>query len=204
MNVIPLFPTPLVQLRINRNITEKELAFVSSLTLRSNTFNSSSVDRYVLKQHALKDIRAFIESSLDVYMNCIYSPKNKVNVYITQSWTNLTKSGERHHKHNHFNSVLSGVFYLKADPSKDRIFFHRDDRIAFQSPSTELNPFNSDSSGIPVSTGDLLIFPSHLNHMVETVSGADRVSLAFNTYLKGHIGEENDLTALYIEPSRKT
>jgi hypothetical protein len=34
--------------------------------------------------------------------------------------------------------------------------------------------------------------------MVETVTGDERVSLAFNTFPVGYVGEENELTALHV------
>ena len=43
----------------------------------------------------------------------------------------------------------------------------------------------------------IVIFPSSLTHMVEqTISDDTRVSLAFNTFLKGNIGNNFELTEL--------
>jgi hypothetical protein len=50
-----------------------------------------------------------------------------------------------------------------------------------------------------VGTGDLVLFPSSLTHMVETVKGDQtRISLSFNTFPVGNIGEEVSLTGLQI------
>jgi hypothetical protein len=43
-----------------------------------------------------------------------------------------------------------------------------------------------------------MLFPSSLTHMVETVQGDERVSLAFNTFPVGYVGEEESLTALHL------
>ena len=49
-------------------------------------------------------------------------------------------------------------------------------------------------------TGRLILFPSSLTHMVPTVEGEDvRVSLSFNTFPAGTVGEEMDLTGLKLE-----
>lgn len=50
-----------------------------------------------------------------------------------------------------------------------------------------------------VGTGNLMIFPSSLAHMVETVKEEDRISLSFNTFPVGYVGEEEALTALHLE-----
>ena len=44
-----------------------------------------------------------------------------------------------------------------------------------------------------------LLFPSNLSHMVETTkSSQTRVSLSFNTFLVGKIGDDKDLTLLEL------
>jgi hypothetical protein len=45
----------------------------------------------------------------------------------------------------------------------------------------------------------LILFPSSLTHMVQTVeSEQTRISLAFNTFPVGHVGDEMDLTGLSL------
>ena len=52
-------------------------------------------------------------------------------------------------------------------------------------------------------TGDLVLFPSSLTHMVETVQGeATRISLSFNTFPVGSIGEGVDLTGLRVDAAQ--
>ena len=53
--------------------------------------------------------------------------------------------------------------------------------------------------GFSVGTCDLVLFPSSLAHMVEQTESQDtRISLSFNTFLKGLIGDEPTLTALHL------
>jgi hypothetical protein len=43
------------------------------------------------------------------------------------------------------------------------------------------------------------MFPSSLEHMVETRKGVStRISLAFNVFIKGKIGDSNNLTELFL------
>ena len=45
--------------------------------------------------------------------------------------------------------------------------------------------WNSESWWFPVKTGDVILFPSSLIHMVETKQGTNtRISLAFNVFIK--------------------
>jgi hypothetical protein len=50
----------------------------------------------------------------------IICPKNNIELYITQSWLNYTEENQYHHRHEHPNSVVSGVLYFDSD-KKDMI-----------------------------------------------------------------------------------
>jgi uncharacterized protein (TIGR02466 family) len=130
----------------------------------------------------------------------LYSPVWPVEAYITQSWLNYTKPGQFHHKHSHANSFLSGVLYVNADPEKDKIFFFNDEKHhMFQLTSNNFNMFNSASWWIPVKRSQIVIFKSDMTHAVQTVDAEEtRISLAFNTFLKGTIGHEDTLTGLKL------
>ncbi len=126
-------------------------------------------------------------------------PKNDVRLRITQSWLNWTKPGQFHHKHAHPNSLISGCFYVKANKSSDKIFVYNEGYQQIKFPPAEWNLYNSESWWFPIGTGDLIFFPSRLTHMVVPVEGDDtRVSLAFNTFPIGYVGDEDDLTALHL------
>ena len=127
-------------------------------------------------------------------------PKHDVRLRITQSWLNWTKPGQFHHKHAHPNSVISGCFYVNANKETDKIFFYKDGYKQITFPPVEWNMFNSESWWYSVGSNMLVFFPSHLTHMVEPVGGEEtRISLAFNTFPVGYVGDEDSLTALHLE-----
>ena len=199
-NVNTLFPTPLVFTKLPRKFSNEEIAFVQKclLNVTKNTGNTTSVDRYVLDEPVMANIKSFLQFYINYFMSNIEAPYNPVEAYITQSWLNYTQPGEFHHKHEHPNSYLSGVFYINADPDKDKIYFYKSGYKRINLPTEQFNQFNSESWWFNVGTCDLVIFPSYLTHMVEqTESKETRISLSFNTFLKGYIGEENSLTALH-------
>jgi uncharacterized protein (TIGR02466 family) len=95
--------------------------------------NTTSIDNTILKSKELTQLRDFIETKVSEYFTTVYSPKHKVNLKITQSWTNYTDKGQYHHKHEHPNSFVSGVFYVQADRQKTGFTFTETDtsRLSF-------------------------------------------------------------------------
>jgi uncharacterized protein (TIGR02466 family) len=165
--------------------------------------NVTSTDNTILRNRSMTKLRDFIESSVSEYFKSIYSPKHDVSLRVTQSWVNYTEPGQYHHKHAHPNSFVSGVFYPQANRETDKIYFYRDGFQQIKFPPSDWNIWNSESWWFEVGTGDLILFPSSLTHMVETVKGEDtRISLSFNTFPVGNIGEEVDLTGLKLESAQ--
>lgn len=199
LTVEGLFPKPIGLSKLNREITQDEFDFILNLPTRSNFGNKSSVNSYILKDKRLASIRQFIEDAVDAYHNAAYQPRDNVRLRITQSWANYSEPGEFHHQHTHPNSYISGVFYPRADREKDRIYFYKADHMTLQAVPKEWNMFNSRSWWYPVGTGDIILFPSDLSHMVQVIEGEEtRVSIAFNTFPIGTLGLEHELTELHL------
>jgi uncharacterized protein (TIGR02466 family) len=195
-----LFPTPIGFYDLGREFTKVELDFLLGQDTRPNSGNTTSVDNYICKNSKLKKLKKFFDESISDYFETVYKPKTEVTPMMTQSWVNYTKPGEYHHKHAHPNSFISGVFYIQTDDSKDRIYFYKDAYQQIKVMPREWNDWNSESWWFEAMTGRLILFPSSLTHMVETVgSEQTRVSLSFNTFLTGYFGDDNDLTGLRIQ-----
>jgi uncharacterized protein (TIGR02466 family) len=194
-----LFPTPIAFFKFGRDLTKVELEFIKYQNNYANEGNTTSKDRKILKSKELTDIREFIEDSMLEYFKEIHAPKFDVSLYMTQSWANYTQIGQYHHKHSHPNSVVSGVFYPQADSKVDKIYFYKDGYERIKIPAAEYNTYNSESWWFEVGAGDLILFPSHLTHMVQTKKDDNtRISIAFNTFLKGYIGSDENLTGLHL------
>jgi len=196
-----LFPTPVYSGNIGRAITNDELKVVEShySTADKGTLNWHSKDSYIL-DHQLEDIKKFIDLHVQQYVKNIICPNKKFDFYITQSWLNWTKEGEEHHAHRHPNSLLSGVFYISADREKDSIIFQKNEYCQLQIYSSNKNDYNRLNRRIAVGSGDLLLFPSNLEHRVSAVVSSNvRISLAFNVFARGEFGSANNLTRLMVE-----
>jgi hypothetical protein len=59
--------------------------------------------------------------------------------------------------------------------------------------------FNSENWRYKIKTGMLILFPSTVPHSVRTKrDNEERISLAFNTYIKGTLGDTKSLTELKL------
>ena len=199
MNINNLFPTAVGFSKLDRDLTASELEFITSQVRYPNEGNTTSENRKLLKSVEMTEIREFIEDAMLEYFKSVHAPKFDVTPYITQSWSNYTEPGQYHHKHAHPNSIISGVFYPQANKETDRIYFYKDGYERIKIATENWNHWNSESWWFEVGAGDLILFPSHLTHMVETKVGDDtRISIAFNTFLKGYIGSDENLTGLHL------
>jgi len=199
-----LFPTPIYMTNMDRPFTKQELKFVEEQKKHcsKNEGNINTKDNYILNRKEFKNIKKFLDAACKDYLERIICPKNNIELYITQSWLNYTEENQFHHQHAHPNSVVSGVLYFDSDKANDMIKFFspvRYQQIKPEIDDTKYNIWNSTSWWFPVETGQLVMFPSSTTHQVDTKQGNNtRISLAFNTFYKGTIGSNSDLTELII------
>lgn len=196
-----IFPTPIGFAKLDRDFSKTELGFVdyNRKLSHSNIGNTISDDIYVLNNPAFADIKEFIQQHVEHYINQVDAPMYDVKPYITHSWLTYTEKGEYHHKHTHPNSYISGVFYINADIEKDRIYFFKNQHRTIELASRDPNLYNATSWWFEVGIGTLILFPSSLQHMVDTTSSSEtRIALAFNTFFEGQLGSKKDLTILTI------
>ena len=66
--------------------------------------------------------------------------------------------------------------------------------------SSEGNIWNSSNWELPTKAGDLILFPSYLTHSVpKNESNEKRISLAFNYFLEGTLGDSTGQVTLRIQ-----
>jgi uncharacterized protein (TIGR02466 family) len=196
-----IFPTSIAFDKLQRQFTNTELEFINknSNNVYKNAGNTISNDNYILNNPELIDLKKFIVQCANNYMKTIYKPKNNIEVYVTQSWLNYNSNGEFHHIHHHPNSFLSGVLYINANLEKDTIDFYNGNYNQFEIASTSYDVYNAKRWTFSVESGDIIIFPSSLTHGVQEIEHKDtRISLAFNTFLKGTLGNNVSLNELII------
>lgn len=203
--IVGLFPTPVYIAKRDSDLIpreKKEIEKIIQEGMTRNDGNASSANTYIFDKN-LKEIKQFCEQQIKVYVEEVMNPKEELDFYITQSWLNITKPSEFHHEHSHPNSIVSGVFYIETV---------EDDKITFFDPNSKIKKlikfevenyqtWNSTSWIFPVRNSELILFPSWLNHGVETNEKAttDRISISFNTFVKGNLGNRKRLTELILK-----
>jgi len=195
-----LFPTPILIKKIEREFTKTEIDYFLNQKHEAvpNTGNFTTIDNYVLNRPELLSLKTFLNGSCNDYLQHVISPKNKIDLRITQSWLNFTHLGEYHHSHKHPNSIISGVLYIRADKTNDQIQFINSTDYEQIKPEVEhWNKWNSETWGFPVETGELFLFPSWIRHgVVRKQDSQTRISLSFNTFYRGKIGQNDKLNEL--------
>ena len=200
-NINGIFPIPIYNSKLNRKLTLEELSFIKKAkdNVFKNEGNTFSKDNYILNNKEFKDLKNELDLRVQDYFDKIISPANNITPYITQSWLNYTETNQYHHKHEHPNSLVSGVFYINCNEGSDNIKFFNESYKAIRIEVKQWNLWNSLSWWFPVKTGDVILFPSSLTHMVETKKEDNtRISLAFNVFIKGTVGNNEGLTELTL------
>jgi len=201
-NINSIFPTPIYMSKLDRKLTPLELKFVekNKKTFTKNDGNITSNNNYILNEKPFLNIKKELDLRVKDYFEKVISSTDSTTPYITQSWLNYTETNQFHHKHEHPNSLVSGVFYINCHKELDKIKFFKKDIYQMIKPETkDWNLWNSETWWFPVKTGDIIMFPSSLTHMVENKQGTNtRISLAFNVFIKGTVGNNKNLTELIL------
>ena len=201
MPVHELFPEPVYFSRLERVLTKKELRTINKYKEKAykNHGNLTSLDKYVLENKALEDLKKDLNKEVINYFNEVVCTSNSIIPYITQSWINYTEVNQFHHQHSHANSYVSGVFYIAADEEVDTIKFDKRCSPEIVLDVLKYNIFISKGWRRPIQTGDVLLFPSSLLHGVEPKKGMNtRISLSFNVFVKGTLGNSKGSTELVL------
>ena len=194
-----LFPTVVGIRNIGREIKKEEIEALKFLSFKQNKNNAVSERTHVFRFEEFHDIENFCECSINSFFQDIFKPINPLKIVITQSWINITRENESHHRHHHPNSFLSGVFYIETNP-EDSITFYNPVKNMTDIDSKEYTFSNSQVWSIPAKQGSLIMFPSHIDHSVEAKrTEGNRISLSFNTALVGELGSIQKLTQLSLK-----
>jgi uncharacterized protein (TIGR02466 family) len=200
MIIIPIFPTVITQSNIGQYFVNQQVISDIQKHCYTNTGgNSYSKNQQILNLEEFLNLKQLILTEVHTHFDEILKASTDIKPYITTSWINFSTKGQQHHPHQHPNSIISGVFYLNV-VDNDCIMFTKSSSNQIVVKPTEYNLFNSDSWSVPVSNGDLVLFPSNLFHFVPPVTHTStRISLAFNVFITGKLGEESESTYLELK-----
>lgn len=143
------------------------------------TYNS--LDVYRLEKDLV--FSSLIEKTIDA-VNRFAETYNAIGVakYL-DGWVNIAQEGDYQEYHKHSDSHFSAVYYLQVANNCGRFIIkpHEVDFDMFPLKISALNAVNVQSAFYTPEENMILIFRSHLQHMVESnKSTKDRISVAMN------------------------
>lgn len=197
--VYPLFSQPVFVSHENVDATfSTEIEYCKHLEyIQNKGGNYASIETNILDIATFANIKKLICAAIDHYAKGVMCWTD-VDLYVTQSWANINPKNTQHSTHYHFNSIISGVFYLQTTDN-DSITFHNDAKTLLDFKKSLYNIYNSETWEIPVKPGMIAIFPSQLTHSVKIHdTNTERISIAFNTFVKGSLGTKENLTLLTL------
>jgi uncharacterized protein (TIGR02466 family) len=187
MTGVPLFPTGMVKqyltpksfmndLDLSRFTFEK---FKGQTKLRTEKFNN------ILLQPEFEEIRIWVEGCAKDFLDKVLEMEYE-EFFLTESWLNISGKGGYQKIHNHSNSILSGVLYLKSKPGHPPLEFKKQ-KMEFE-PFISLtehykkgNPNTASTLAFPCTQNTMIVFNSHLYHGHDaSVLEEERISIAWN------------------------
>ena len=132
----------------------------------------------ILSHFSVKRLRIKIESLVkEMALDMMMPP-----VQITNSWFNIMGKGQRVKPHRHEVSVISGALYVEAGEGSVGLSFHSPTapcRMAEMLLGS--NDLNENFHTVECKEGQLILFPSWLEHSTEVNDSERRVVVSFNT-----------------------
>ena len=192
--VYPLFSRPVYQSNIDVSSFD-----ANDVEWARNYTNSISKSQNVLADEKYKKLLGEISIELNEFFYGLMSAKKEVELYITESWFNKTIKGESHHRHWHPNSLYSAIVYLTGKEGTGTTTFITSAYDTIEYDMEQPNIYNSRSWNFAPKIGDILIFPSNVEHLVDQYNEDEpRITLSFNTFVRGQINN-SALTRLELK-----
>src|SRR2546421_9503217 len=187
-DVIPMFATLVwkieLEARLREAIGAQALAAIARLRRDLPPLARGQGWQSVQSLHELDDFRDLVSCVHRVVPGILRFLRIGYDAYqVTACWATVLARGAAHKLHQHPNNFLSGVYYVRTHPGADTINFHdpRSQTGVIRPPVVELTAENTDQVVVRVTNGTLLMFPSYLEHSVDTnMSAEERISISVN------------------------
>lgn len=188
------FPTPVwvSQLENYKEINDKILSYIKNMQdadskgiIKSNIKGWHSKD-FNLKDGKVVEFINYISPHINKVIQDMNWDVNSQLVKISNMWAIINIGGASNARHHHGNSTISAAYYIKAPKNCGEIVFY-DPRPApvFSHPRAKKpNTFNAMVNSINPVEGGLVLFPSYLDHSVNSnLSNEERIVVSFNINL---------------------
>jgi uncharacterized protein (TIGR02466 family) len=204
MVIEDFFPIPVSEVNLYKTLNEDELRVINSEKRHTikNHGNLTSQNQFVLDRVELQHLKQNITNQINDFFKKVFEPTSDIQLYITNSWLNWTENNDYHHLHYHPNSLISGVFYVDSDDGDSISFMNPNNFLGnLKVKSPETGKWASLYWHCPIRKGNMVMFPSTLKHEVvnrPNTCKRTRISLAFNTWFKGTMGDSTTSNSLTI------
>ena len=197
----PLFATPYMRADVGHAISAEQVKFIQNLPMVQNRANMISEDLYIFNRPELKSIADAVQNALNIYARDVMGISQ--TIYVTQSWALLNQPGVGMHSHAHSNSLISGsLYYCDLPEPVSRVVFDKHtayQQLEIRPDNDRRNLYNTAVNVVTPKQGEVLLFPSSINHMIENNGSQDlRRAIAFNTFIKGKFGDYRDVSELHL------
>ena len=190
MNTYPMFSIPLGVVQIPDDICEaiKPLSKQYGLVVKQ----TDPTDEYFVVLNKQKKIKKELTNIFSKWANDIEGLEQ--TWIMSTSWITDNQNGEPMERHNHKNSVYSGVLYFDdVDESQPPLIFENPvwtiNRHMLSAYTFDRNIYNTPEYFAPMQKGLMIFFPSYLHHFHDSFkSKLSRKSLACNFVPTGVIG----------------
>ncbi len=196
-----LFAEPFFRANVADEITPEQIEYIKKLKMVRNQTNLISENLYIFEEPELASIKAVIQDALDYYAKEVLGIPQRL--VVTQSWSLINEPGVGMHSHSHSNSVVSGsLYYCDIPQPSSKMVFERHSsyqQLQLLPEAERRNLYNTQVNVMEPRAGEVFLFSSRLQHFVEAnTSNQPRYSIAFNSFVKGTLGNFRDVSELKI------
>ncbi len=194
--IVSLFPTPFFNCFIN--VSQDEETLIKQIEMRPRPYGYISIDQQILDQ--FPDTSQQIMTKARKFVEML---GYNFDLRFTSSWVNLHEEDGMGRNHIHANSMISGVLFLDTPPNSGKfqvmspaVNGNRLFSTYIQPEKTAVNMYNVDYHVLEPVSGQCVMFPSYLSHMVgKNMTKLPRWTIAFNMFTVGVL-RENDVAPI--------
>jgi len=202
MEILNLKAIPIACERNAYFLNKKELNAVKKTKYRDVVDKGFYLSKTIslLKNKTLISLKEFMIGKAEEYARDVLEIEDKI--YLTQSWSTVNTINSFHKPHNHPNTFISLVYYAQCKDG--HLYFALNttsirECFNFEYTINKHNIYNSQSWDLPVRTGDIVLFPGHIDHGTRpNKSTESRIMVGANFFIKGKLGSEKMVSLITI------
>ncbi len=191
------FSTPIWTSKINNfeKINDEMLDYISNLqkkdplgVIKSN-FKGWHSKNFDMNNEQPKNFVESIKNNINQAINDMGWDLTRQSVKIKSIWAIINEQDAMNQKHHHSNSDLSAAYYVSAyENCGDIVFYDPRPAPVHNHPLSKVpNKLNATVNSIKPEPGMLILFPSYLEHSVNTnLSNKKRIVISFNLSLENN------------------